>query len=236
MSKPFAYFHNMPQSPVLTMNIHSPESWMVEAVRSPFDLDNIILKEIGSAEGVYGEFELEHLIIEGHAFDVLSGQPPRGLQFILGTSSNPYMYDTIVMANLGYFQLKSSPGVWQLQLREGRSRDIYEVISHENTDSEHKRSSNILVVIDNFESKVIKVKVSKKADKINQNLLDEKENEKESSIWDSIANTIVGSGGSDTGAVSNDKKNANENVLNIFSVASGHLYERLMRYQKYSNS
>lgn len=154
--KPFAYFHNMPQSPILTMNIHSPESWMVEAVRSPFDLDNICLKEI-DGDGVYGQFELEHLIIEGHAYDILSGQSPRGLQFNSGTIANPVMYDTIVMANLviyffcwlnkhltvfnhnlnvnrrikkGYFQLKASPGMWFLKLREGRSKDIYEIVRY----------------------------------------------------------------------------------------------------------
>jgi UDP-glucose:glycoprotein glucosyltransferase len=90
----------MPQSPILTLNIHSPESWMVEAVRSPYDLDNIHLSEVTDSDVVYGEFELEHLLVEGHAFDILTGQPPRGLQFNLGTIANPVMYDTIVMANL----------------------------------------------------------------------------------------------------------------------------------------
>lgn len=111
--KPLAYFHNMPQTPILTMNIHSPESWMVEAVNSPFDLDNICLKDIGSENrGVFSEYELEHLIVEGHAFDVQTSQSPRGLQFNLGTLTNMFQYDTIVMANLGYFQLKASPGMW----------------------------------------------------------------------------------------------------------------------------
>jgi UDP-glucose:glycoprotein glucosyltransferase len=226
--KPSAYFHNMPQTPILTMNVHPPESWMVEAVHSPFDLDNICLKET-EADGAFGEFELEHLIIEGHAFDVLSGQSPRGLQFNLGTHSQPDIYDTIVMANLGYFQLKASPGMWLLKLREGRSKEIYDIISHENTDSESKRSPIINIVIDSFESKVIKVKVSKKADKVSESLLDDKDNEKESSIWNSLANSFSGSSGDDS-----SNKEKNDNVLNIFSVASGHLYERLMRIMMYT--
>ncbi len=228
--KPLAYFHNMPQTPILTMNIHSPESWMVEVVNSPYDLDNICLKDIEN-DGAYGEFELEHLIIEGHAYDVVSGQSPRGLQFNLGTSANPVMYDTIVMANLGYFQLKASPGMWILQLRDGKSKDIYEIVSHENTDSENKRSATIFVVIDSFEAKVIRVKVSKKADKVNENLLDDKEEatpEKENSIWDSFS---FGSGNGAAGGETTKEKE--EDVLNIFSVASGHLYERLLRYFKF---
>lgn len=35
--------------------------------------------------------------------------------------------DTIVMANLGYFQLKANPGAWILRLRQGRSSDIFDI-------------------------------------------------------------------------------------------------------------
>lgn len=44
---------------------------------------------------------------------------------MLGDDTNSEMFDTIVMANLGYFQLKAGPGAWLLRLREGRSREIY---------------------------------------------------------------------------------------------------------------
>lgn len=46
------------------------------------------------------EYELEHLLLEGHCYDITTGQPPRGLQFTLGASTNPVVVDTIVMANL----------------------------------------------------------------------------------------------------------------------------------------
>lgn len=64
--------------------------------------------------------------MEGHCFDT-TGSPPRGLQITLGTSQQPLLMDTIVMANLGYFQLKANPGAWVLNLREGRSRDLYDI-------------------------------------------------------------------------------------------------------------
>lgn len=47
----------------------------------------------------------------GHCYELgprLS--PPRGLQLVLGTRQQPHLVDTIVMANLGYFQLKANPG------------------------------------------------------------------------------------------------------------------------------
>lgn len=59
---------------------------------------------------VTAEYELEHLLLEGHCFDLSTGQPPRGLQFTLGMSQDPLMYDTIVMANLvsSIFKVDSS--------------------------------------------------------------------------------------------------------------------------------
>lgn len=49
---------------------------------------------------VNAEYELEYLLLEGHCFDLSTGQPPRGLQFTLGMRREPLMHDTIVMANL----------------------------------------------------------------------------------------------------------------------------------------
>ena len=40
------------------------------------------------------------MFVIGHGSDASTMQPPRGLQFILGTNRTPAMVDTIVMANL----------------------------------------------------------------------------------------------------------------------------------------
>ncbi|KAG8586345.1 hypothetical protein GDO81_005352 [Engystomops pustulosus] len=109
-SGPSAKFLDMPESPLLTLNMITPESWLVEVVHSSCDLDNIHLQDI---EGIVtANYELEYFLLEGHCFDVTTGQPPRGLQFTLGMRNDPVMVDTIVMANLGYFQLKANPGAW----------------------------------------------------------------------------------------------------------------------------
>lgn len=124
-SGPYAKFTGIPANPLLTQNLQVPENWMVGAVRSVYDLDNIKLSEINGP--VHSEYELEYLLLEGHCFDATSGSPPRGLQFTLGTKDTPVLVDTIVMANLGYFQLKANPGAWLLRLRHGKSEDIYDV-------------------------------------------------------------------------------------------------------------
>ena len=85
-------------------------------------------------------------------------EPPRGLQFILGTKQRPHLVDTLVMANLGYWQMKVSPGVWHLQLAPGRSADLYELPSK-------------LVAIDSLRGKLIHIEVKKKKGKEHEDLL-----------------------------------------------------------------
>ncbi|KAB0402780.1 hypothetical protein E2I00_005142 [Balaenoptera physalus] len=217
---PIAKFLDMPQSPLFTLNLNTPESWMVESVRTPYDLDNIYLEEVDSV--VAAEYELEYLLLEGHCYDVTTGQPPRGLQFTLGTSAKPVIVDTIVMANLGYFQLKANPGAWILRLRKGRSEDIYRIYSHDGTDSPPD-ADEVVVVLNNFKSKIIKVKVQKKADMVNEDLLSDGTNENESGFWDSFKWGFTG------GQKTEEVKQEKDDIINIFSVASGHLYERFLR-------
>ncbi|XP_066143458.1 UDP-glucose:glycoprotein glucosyltransferase [Euwallacea fornicatus] len=209
---PIARFSNMPSSPLLTQNYHVPENWLVEVVRSVYDLDNIRLENVES--NVHSEYELEYLLLEGHCFEQTTGSPPRGLQITLGIESDPVLVDTIVMANLGYFQLKANPGSWLLRLRQGRSAEIYDIVSHEGSDTP-PNSSDIKVLISNFRSHIVKLRVQKKADKLNMDLLSEEEDN--GGLWNSITSSF------------GSKEEKNEEKLNIFSVASGHLYERFLK-------
>jgi UDP-glucose:glycoprotein glucosyltransferase len=212
---PIAKFNSLPANPLLTQNLNVPENWMVDVVRSVYDLDNIKLSEIGGP--VHSEYELEYLLLEGHCFDTTTGSPPRGLQFTLGTKEKPVIVDTIVMANLGYFQLKANPGAWILKLRQGKSADIYDISSVDGSNILHsKDEGKVSIVINSFRSHVLKVRVSKKIEKLHEDLLGEEE--QNSGIWDSITSTFGGTSGDKT-----------PETINIFSVASGHLYERLLR-------
>uniref|UniRef100_A0AAA9SVV2 UDP-glucose ceramide glucosyltransferase-like 1 n=1 Tax=Bos taurus TaxID=9913 RepID=A0AAA9SVV2_BOVIN len=214
---PVAKFLDIPESPLLTLNMITPEGWLVEIVHSNCDLDNIHLKDIEKA--VTAEYELEYLLLEGHCFDLTTDQPPRGLQFTLGTKNKPVVVDTIVMANLGYFQLKANPGAWILKLRQGRSEDIYQIVGHEGTDSPPDLE-DVIAVLNSFKSKILEIQVRKKPDKIKEDILSDK-GEKKRGMWDSIK--------SFTRSLHKQEDNKEKDVLNIFSVASGHLYERFLR-------
>lgn len=101
--RPMAVFENLPGNSLLTLGVDAPHNWMVESVRADEDLDNLRLGDIASKTGtpsVDVEFKLEYLLLEGHCLDDATRQPPRGLQFTLGTAHEPAQYDTIVMANL----------------------------------------------------------------------------------------------------------------------------------------
>ncbi|KAM9192717.1 UDP-glucose:glycoprotein glucosyltransferase 2 [Dugong dugon] len=214
---PVAKFLDIPESPLLTLNMITPEGWLVETVHSNCDLDNIHLKDIERT--VTAEYELEYLLLEGHCFDKMTEQPPWGLQFTLGTESRPVVVDTVVMANLGYFQLKANPGAWILKLRQGKSEDIYQIVGHEGTDSQ-RDLEDVIVVLNSFKSKILEVQVQKKPDKMEEDILSDKE-EKKKGMWDSIK--------SFTKRLHKEEDREDADVLNIFSVASGHLYERFLR-------
>ncbi|XP_068732744.1 UDP-glucose:glycoprotein glucosyltransferase 1-like [Montipora capricornis] len=212
---PFSLFSDMPESVLLTMGIDTPLGWMVEAVYSPYDLDNIKLQDV--EKQVVANFELEYIFIEGHCSDFDTRQPPRGLQFTLGTPRNPAMFDTIVMANLGYFQLKAYPGAWTLRVREGRSAEIYDLESVSGSTEEDDKQ--FTVVVDSFIGKLLKVKVKRKPGMERKDLLGDPDSQS-GGIWDSLS-SIVGS--------DSKEKSTQDETINVFSVASGHLYERFLR-------
>ncbi|XP_011860081.1 PREDICTED: UDP-glucose:glycoprotein glucosyltransferase isoform X1 [Vollenhovia emeryi] len=219
ISGSIAKFTKLPTSSLLTQYIHAPENWLVEVVRSVYDLDNIKLDNV--AMGVHSEFELEYLLLEGHCFEAVMGNPPRGLQFTLGTEKRPVMVDTIVMANLGYFQLKANPGEWVLRLRQGRSAEIYDFTTVDGQDI-IQNGNDVKVLISSLRSHVLKVKVSKKPDKAGMDLLSD--NEKDSGLWNSISSIAKF-----WTFTATDESEDKDDKLNIFSLASGHLYERFLK-------
>lgn len=45
---PMAKFTGLPETTILTLNYHVPENWLVEVVKSIYDLDNIKLEQVES--------------------------------------------------------------------------------------------------------------------------------------------------------------------------------------------
>ncbi|KAF0915839.1 hypothetical protein E2562_039167 [Oryza meyeriana var. granulata] len=224
---PKAFFANMPLSKTLTMNIDVPEPWLVEPVIAIHDLDNILLENLGDVRTLQAVFELEALLLTGHCKEK-DRDPPRGLQFILGTKRRPHLVDTLVMANLGYWQMKVFPGVWYLQLAPGRSADLYELPPK-------------LIAIDSLRGKLMHIEVQKRRGKEHEDLLNADDDnhfqeKMDNKGWNSNllkwASSFISG---DTSSKKKDEKisdlkaSRQGETINIFSVASGHLYERFLK-------
>ncbi|KAJ3135593.1 hypothetical protein HK100_002475 [Physocladia obscura] len=238
---PFAHFKNIPMEPLLTLGLDVPRAWVVRAIDSIYDLDNLKLDNAKTAS-VDSYFQLRNILVEGHAREIYASTPPRGVQFILGTSPEiPHAVDTITMTNLGYLQLKANPGIWQMRLREGRSREVYRLESvsesytrlkgAESDESEVVKNGYATVIVDTFEGVTIFPVVAKRVGMENEDVLETVEKkvtssenlEKKSSVLDALTGfkDRFWKPEAPTSVPSNT-------TINIFSVASGHLYERFM--------
>jgi UDP-glucose:glycoprotein glucosyltransferase len=104
-----------------------PNSWVFESMKTGVDLDNILLKELaeGTHEGVY---VLTGVLSEGscHSDDEKFAE---GAELAVYDGRGGRRSDTIVMMSNGYWQLATTPGIWQLELGGPRTKKIYQMIS-----------------------------------------------------------------------------------------------------------
>ena len=120
-----ALFKQLPTGPTLTLGMHTLNSWMIGPESARYDLDNIVLADLKKASTLHAEWAMRHLLVQGSVLSHtnttegtydLEGAAS-GLELMLGPSvEQPNVADTVVMENVGYFQLKASPGIWHLHI------------------------------------------------------------------------------------------------------------------------
>lgn len=208
-------FSGMAKDTLYNMEIHTPSSWIVNPAESIYDPENIILDNV-KEDKMWVTYELKHLLLEGHCRDITVGGAPRGIALDLGTEENPHSTDTSVMANLGYMQFQANPGLWVLNPKQGRPSEIFNLDSagvSGFSDSEDK--SNNKIFISKMTGATVYPRFSRKKGKEGEDVLDTK----------------------NTGGFFKDSWNKLRGVsevrpkqadINIFTVASGHLYERFL--------
>jgi len=225
-------FHGIPTETLFTLAIDTPPAWLALPHDSIHDLDNIMLSELPSAyssQGVEAIFQLDHIILAGHAREVPSDIPPRGLQVVLSDLLRNQEVDTIIMANLGYFQFKSAPGIHRLSIRPGRSLELYEFQS---SDSEGENNEAYqLLSLTTFNGLTIYPRVRKRPDKTSETLIQPLSTSSKrgpvgefSKIMGQVKDLAAGmlkNQGFDLAS------RTAPSVINVFTVASGLLYERM---------
>jgi UDP-glucose:glycoprotein glucosyltransferase len=251
LSSSKAQFARVPAEALLTMGMDVPASWLVAPKISIHDLDNIKLSLLQSYDDIEAEYELEHILIEGHSRDITTGMPPRGVQLVLSTQRDPHFADTIVMANLGYFQFKANPGFFQIALQSGRSEDIFTIDSAGTLGYNPQSGDETTeIALMSFQGITLFPRLSRKAGKEEEDVLEAPLSGSVDivSTATEIAEKLlskVGLSGSKVGEViskgskiwssyipkssppTNSVQTAQADI-NIFSVASGHLYERML--------
>ncbi|KAJ1647018.1 killer toxin resistant protein [Coemansia asiatica] len=260
LADPEIVFNGIPADPLLTLGMDVPSAWLVSAIESVHDLDNIRLSSLkDQSTGISAIYKLVNILVEGHLVDTNSRSPARGLEVQLGTFSNPAMTDTIVMANLGYLQLKANPGVWAFSIRPGRSKDIYRLDNIGTGRWDYAAAAKQIdagkedyrpVVVNSFSGNTVFPLVSKRAGRENDDVLEDTGPAGAASSSSGSSDKGKGSSGSSSSSGgglwgkirgtfgksdSNSKASADLAVskdgrphFDVFAVASGHLYERLM--------
>ena len=254
-----ATFTNLPVSKLLSMNLHPPNAWFVSAAHCVHDMDNVLLEKLASHEtALTATYRLDHILVTGHCIDD-SRQPPAGLQLELKAAQAAgkvpeLVGDTLVMSNLGYFQLKARPGIFNLSIAEGRSREIY----HLSSPLAPPPAGSVAVAVGNegaagrdwqtvsvfsWEPEVMSLSVTRRPAMLHARLLDSGDQAdgggggggmEEESLWSAM--------GSMFGAASPEKKKKtvtlalselpvgkDHDTIHVFSLASGHLYERFLK-------
>jgi UDP-glucose:glycoprotein glucosyltransferase len=157
-------FQNLPIEPIYTLAMDVPLSWLVRPREALYDLDNIQLGSISPEDqSVKALFELDYLIIEGHAREGNTNAPPRGLQLQLVDSNSVPIGDTQVVANLGYFQFKSKPGIFRLEIRPGHGREVFkmESVGNEGWDSPTVEATGSEITLTSFEGLTLYPRLSR---------------------------------------------------------------------------
>lgn len=225
-------FNDMPNEAVLTMGLDAPPTWLTMPVDAIYDLDNIRLRDAVTPV-VRAVYDLKYVLIEGHVRQDTSKSVPRGLQLVLESLDGTQTLDTIVMANLAYFQFRAAPGVYRLRIRKGRSSDLFDMVSVGNAgwDSPTIQETGDEIILNTFEGLTIFPRMSKKKGKETEQLVEDGESatqngaEKSGNSPGNIFQRAQSILSSTTSMSSGTGKGSAQ--VNVFTVASGHLYERM---------
>eukprot|EP00697_Spironema_sp_BW2_P004039 gnl/Spiro4/15440_TR8308_c0_g1_i1.p1 gnl/Spiro4/15440_TR8308_c0_g1~~gnl/Spiro4/15440_TR8308_c0_g1_i1.p1 ORF type:complete len:1692 (+),score=349.69 gnl/Spiro4/15440_TR8308_c0_g1_i1:48-5123(+) len=199
---------------LLTANLDVPATWLVAQIEARYDMDNLLLQD-SADRTVVARYRLDHILITGRCMEE-GYSIPTGLQLQLIDSANKTRHDTIVMQNLGYFQLQAAvPGPYSIALAPGRAAKIFSIVDNTN--------GVLPAVIDSFSGLSLNLKVARRPGMQREPILPPAES---GGLWGSISSSLGLSGNSEA---EREEEKANANTIHIFSLATGHLYERFLR-------
>ncbi|KAI8974783.1 glycosyltransferase family 24 protein [Trametes punicea] len=226
-------FTDLPTEPIYTLAIDAPQSWLIRPKEAVYDLDNIqlgLLSPQDRVQGLRAVFDLDYLVVEGHARESATNAPPRGLQMQLVTSNSTPIADTLVMANLGYLQFRTKPGVYRLEIRPGRGREIFkmESVGNEGWNSPAVEEAGDEVTVTSFEGVTLYPRLVRQPGMEREDVLRTRLEKPEElpGVLDSLVQKVSSLFGGKKEEKAVVPMGDGQAEINIFTVASGHLYER----------
>ncbi|CAJ1415192.1 unnamed protein product [Effrenium voratum] len=211
----------------LTAAVHALPTWLVTAYEAEHDMDNLRPVDVISRGGhCQTTYALRQLYVEGQAMILGDEGWPvataKGMQFeITGKGALEASDDTIVMGNLGYFQVRGNPGFYGASLKPGSSNETFELVTSEDLE------------VSSYITPPAQLRVKMRPGKSHEDLFAD---EGSARVKRKPVSGIMGAlqslwGGSQANPPRKEvvKKAADgEETIHIFSVASGHLYEKLL--------
>lgn len=191
-------FDSLPSKIQFTSELDIPSRWY--AIKGS-NTDMVDLSDFNVRKDTHVEYNLTKLVVEGYVKDVLTAKSIPGLT-ITATDGKNEVVEGYTLQNLGYFQILVSPGEWQLQLKNGSSDDYYDLLSASDNkyDANNVSIDSAPLLVSSLMGSVVQPRIRKK--------------EKYPSE-DTFSAPLK------TSKVSNAD-------INVFSIASGHTYEKLM--------
>eukprot|EP00771_Trimastix_marina_P003880 gnl/Trimastix_PCT/591.p1 GENE.gnl/Trimastix_PCT/591~~gnl/Trimastix_PCT/591.p1 ORF type:complete len:1111 (+),score=354.93 gnl/Trimastix_PCT/591:2338-5670(+) len=214
-----ARLSSLPSTQTLTLNLHTPPNWLVSALHARDDLDNIRLGPPGAS--VHAVFGMDAFLVSGRCGD--GHHPAQGLQLALTSPApDPHVFSTLVMANLGYYQLHAArPGVHEVRV-EGRARSLLSLRSAVGMRLRGPHEGDVAVT--SWEGAEVELVTTPLAQETNlYGRVEESSSPGTASggsgLWKSIKSALDGG----------RKKAVANTTINVFTIASGHMYERLVK-------
>lgn len=188
----------LPRELLLSTELDVPSYWIAVLQDAPLGVD---LANLQLSEAVSCTFTLKDLVVEGFAKEIRTASAPTGLELeVVGQDG---ARDTTVMSTLGYFQFQVTPGLWDFRIKpDTASKEHYSLLSAnpQQFDCNATPLQNATLTIFKLNPRAIKARVDKKPGYDSQAL--------------------------DQAVVKQTKLLLAD--INIFTVVSGHLYERFL--------
>ena len=230
-----AVFKNIPRQHTLTVRVDAPEAWNVQSYKAAQDIDNLKCdaRRCGDVPGDPHErtviaYRIKNLLIAGQCFQDFETNPvpPNGLQLVLswinGDGQLEHYSDTLVMQNLGYWQLQANPGLWSLSLAAGRASALYDIVGSSGIIS----GNSVVIPARSFVDSIHHLYVQKKEGMRHLSLLDTATEAEATTGGNSMWNSLSGMFGAGKAAT---KTSSGNETIHVFSLATGQVYERLLR-------